>query len=170
VCLAQTIGNANVFLSVFKQSLHDTFIQTWEGRLNESSRALFYNSIRYFTFQPYLQLCKFSKFRQSLTRLRVSSHRLEVEAGRWNKPTSTPYNERKCKHCNLLENEYHFVLVCPLYVDLRKQYLKRYFTQRPSMFIFISLINSESGTEVRNLAMFVQKAFQIRNDYIFNQH
>ena len=166
--LAQNIGNAKLFLSVFKQRVHDTFIQTWESRLNESSRALLYNNICNFTLQPYLQICKITKFRQSLTRLRLSSHRLEIEAGRWNKPTATPFNERKCNNCNLLEDEYHFVLECPLYVDLRKQYLKKYFIQRPNMFKFILLINSTSDIEVRNLAMFIQKAFQIRNNYIFN--
>ena len=50
----------------------------------------------------------------------MSAHRLEVEAGIWHKPNTIPYNERKCQLCNTLEDEFHFLLECPLYYDLRK--------------------------------------------------
>ena len=33
------------------------------------------------------------------TRLRVSSHRLEIEAGRRSRPNRTPINERLCITC-----------------------------------------------------------------------
>ena len=48
------------------------------------------------------------KFRNALSRLRISSHRLEVETGRWNKPQRIEYVERKCRLCNKLEDEFHF--------------------------------------------------------------
>lgn len=48
------------------------------------------------------------KFRKSLTRLRLSSHRLKIETGRWHKPISIPVDQRKCENCNELEDEYHF--------------------------------------------------------------
>ena len=54
VWLAQGIGNPKLFVKIFKQRVHDNFLQTWEGGLNESSRALFYNNIRNFSLQPYL--------------------------------------------------------------------------------------------------------------------
>ena len=168
VWLAQSIGNPKVFLSIFKQRIHDNFIQTWESRLDESSRAVFYNNLRNFKFHSYLNVCKIKKFRQSLTRLRVSSHRLEIEAGRWNKPIATPLNDRKCKICNVLEDEYHFVIECPFYTELRTRYIKQFFLRRPNMIKFILLICSTSEKEMRNLVIFVQKAFQIRNDYNFN--
>ena len=40
--------------------------------------------------------------------------------GRWNKPNPNPIllEDRKCYTCNDLEDEYHFVLVCPLYDNL----------------------------------------------------
>ena len=163
VWLAQSVGNPKLFISIFKQRIHDNFIQTWDSRLRESSRALFYNSIKNFCFQPYLNICNLTKFRQSLTRLRVSAHRLEIEAGRWNKPIPTPVTSRTCTLCNVIENEFHFVLECPLYSELRDTYIKPYFFKRPNMFKFISLINSSSETILRNLALFIYKAFQLRN-------
>lgn len=57
-----------------------------------------------------------------------------------------PINERKCKYCNSndVEDEYHFVLVCDFYTELRKLYIKKFFYVRPSMAKFIDLLNSDS--------------------------
>ena len=40
----------------------------------------------------------------------LSSHRLEVETGRWARPNAISFEERKRISCNLLEYEFHFVL------------------------------------------------------------
>ena len=37
----------------------------------------------------------FFKYIQALSKLRMSSHRLVIESGRWARPTSVPINERK---------------------------------------------------------------------------
>ena len=50
-----------------------------------------------------------------MTKLRVSSHRLSIESGRWSKPNPTLLSERNCLFCNLLEDVYHFVLEWNLY-------------------------------------------------------
>ena len=58
----------------------------------------------------------------ALSRFRISANRLEVKIGRWHKPV--PLNERKCRTClNCLEDEFHFLLECPLYNELRKHIL-----------------------------------------------
>jgi len=38
------------------------------------------------------------------------------------KPTAIPFNERKWTLCLKLEDEFLFLLECPLYKDLRKKY------------------------------------------------
>ena len=55
----------------------------------------------------------------------MSSHRLKVETGRWQQPIAIAFNERKCTLCLKLEDEFHFLLECPLYKDLRKKYVKK---------------------------------------------
>ena len=35
-----------------------------------------------------------------------------------------PIDERKCLTCNKLEDEFHFLLECSVYNDLRNQYIK----------------------------------------------
>ena len=79
------VGNYNAFMSLLKQRLNDNFIQNWVSRLANSSRALFYRSNAIFQFQPYLEKISVFKFCQDLSKLRMSTQRLEVEAGRWKK-------------------------------------------------------------------------------------
>jgi hypothetical protein len=49
-----------------------------------------------------------------LTKLRSGTLKLNIELGRYN---YTPRESRLCLCCNMnvVENEYHFVLVCPAY-------------------------------------------------------
>ena len=58
------------------------------------------------------------KYRHILAKLRLSSHKLNIEIGRHNK---IDRQDRKCIRCNSndIEDEFHFVLVCPDYINLR---------------------------------------------------
>jgi len=40
------------------------------------------------------------------------------------------------------EDEYHFVIVCPAYVHLRRMYLKPVYYVRPSVYKFVQLMKS----------------------------
>ena len=113
----QGVGNFNNFISVFKQRLSDTFIQNWHSRIENSSRALCYRSFATFQSQPYLDNVNVSKYLTAFSKLRLSSHRLEVEAGRWVRPIRIPFEERKCIFCNVIEDEFHFVLECSNYTE-----------------------------------------------------
>ena len=115
ILLGQGVGSYDGFMSILKQRLTDNFVQNWHSRLEESSRAVFYRSIASFKFQPYLEHLNVNKFSQALSKIRVLSHRLEIEAGRWARPHSTPINDRKCLVCQVLEDEYHFIIECQMY-------------------------------------------------------
>ncbi len=75
VWLSQGVGDSTQFLSILRQRIKDVFIQDWNSRLQDSSRALFYRSISNFEYHCYLDLISVKKFRVAVTRLRVSSHR-----------------------------------------------------------------------------------------------
>ena len=52
VWLNQGVCNKNVFISVFKQRLTDTFIQIWQSRLNNYTRAFCFIKLSpYFVFR-----------------------------------------------------------------------------------------------------------------------
>ncbi len=54
VWLSQGTGDVTAFLSLFKQRLKDNFIQNWNTRISDSSRALFYRNVSSFEYQNYL--------------------------------------------------------------------------------------------------------------------
>ena len=107
------------------------------------------------------------KLRYALAKLRMSSHRLEVEMGRWARPERIAFENRKCKHCQILEDEFHFILECPLYSNIRTVYFKRYYYTRPNMFKLTKLMSSNSKKQIRNLATFIIKAFDVRNRILY---
>ena len=66
-----------------------------------------------------LNVVKTQQHSVAVTMLRPTNHRLAVESGRWHKPHVLPLMERKCSSCEDLEDEYHVLLVCPMYTELR---------------------------------------------------
>ena len=84
-----------------------------------------------------------------MTKLRVSSHRLEIEVGRWARPNRTPINERKCRYCDKLEDEFHFLLECTQYVELMKQYIQKYFWNRPNMLKLKELMSTKNRNIIK---------------------
>ena len=100
---------------------------------NDSSKALFYKNISDFGFLSYLNVVQVKKLRIALSRLRLSSHRLEVEMGRWARPVRVQYDERECRICGLLEDVFHFLLEGPIYRNLRNMYIEKYYYAWPSM-------------------------------------
>ena len=57
-CVAQGVGDVSKFLSILKQILEDNFLQNWNDRIAESSRASFYKEVCIFQFQKYLDQLK----------------------------------------------------------------------------------------------------------------
>ena len=168
VWLAQGVGDYKAFISVLKLRLSDNFIQNWHARLELSSRASFYTNVATFQLQPYLEKINIVKFQKAVSRLRVASHRLEIEAGRWLRPNRTPINERKCRVCNVLEDEYHFVIECSLlYKELRDKYIPKYYWVRPSMFKFVQLMKCDKEKVIRKLGTYILHAFNCRSENMF---
>ena len=70
-------------------------------------------------------------------------------------------DERKCRVCDKLEDEYHCLLECQLFTDLRIKYLKRYYLTRPNMLKLKELMSSTNVKEIKYLNIYVEKAFKI---------
>ena len=79
-----------------------------------SSRLAAYSIFKHnFESENYLNFVSENKYKTAPTRLRTSSHNLLVESGRYE---GIPRVRRICKSCsmNVVEDEYHFVSVCPI--------------------------------------------------------
>ena len=140
------------------------FKQTWHGELSESPRACFYRVLKpTHAFSKYLDSVTVKSHRQALSRLIVSSHKLHMETGRWKNPI-TSHNERYCPHCpRVLEDEYHLLLECSMYLDIRKRLIPKYYWERPSMFKALELLNSENNSLLKRLGKYVYLALQLKN-------
>jgi hypothetical protein len=87
----------------------------------------------------------------TLTQLRVSSHNLFIETGRYN---NVARNMRLCTKCNMsvIEGEYNFLLVCPFYSDLRNKYLTIYYCHWPNLRKFVSMLSTTNKKLLMKLA------------------
>ena len=63
---------------------------------------------------------------------------------------------------NDIEDEFHFILTCPLYENIRQVYIKLYYCRNPSMYKFIQLLKNENTTHLKNLAKYIIEAFKLR--------
>jgi len=76
---------------------------------------------------------------------------LAIETGRYSRQP-IPVNERTCKLCSTgdIENEFHFLMLCPLYCDLRYDLFAvvstkiNYFKTTDIMSNFLSIMNCPS--------------------------
>ena len=89
----KVLGDRAIFLYLVKQCLTDNFIQHWNSRLIDHTQALFYRNFS-FGYKTYLDFVSVGKLPFALSRLRLSSHRLEVETGRWARPNAISFERR----------------------------------------------------------------------------
>ena len=154
VWLAHGGWKCSAFLSVLKQKRSDTFLRNCHDRTKNSPKANFYKTVMQFQFQQYLEKINVYKYIQALSKLRVSSHRLAIECGRWARPTRIPIGERRCVNCNIIEDALHFVIECNMYTDLRIKYIPKYYWERPSMYKFVEFVNTTSFKLLRKSSVY----------------
>ena len=117
---AQSVTNPDAFCKHFKVRLWDIFRQEWSARISLTSKGRFLHAIHEIhKFNEILDVIEDQNHRNSFCRLVSSSHRLGVETGRWTRPI-TPFENRKCRNCNKIDDEYHFLMECRNHDQLRK--------------------------------------------------
>ena len=123
-------------------------------------------------FESYLHINNFQN-RNAIAKLRTSSHKLEIETGRWNK---IPRDQRICKKCilNKIEDENHFLFECQMYSNERSEF---YDTIKSKIKVDLShspnnetriqeIFYSENLGTLNALGKFIKNAFQKRENTI----
>jgi hypothetical protein len=77
--------------------------------------------------------------RKNSSRIRLLAQSLKVEKGGHQ---NIPKRQQVCIHCNVIEDEYHFILTCPLYFDLRNKFIKKYYWFKPSTYKLIQFLST----------------------------
>ena len=146
--------------------------------MNQSESLTLYKEFKQsFEMSPYLIILQNRELKRAISKLRLSSHSLNIETGRHrrigridrsNRKCTLSSCQEKCTLCNLndIEDEFHFTLICPAYENIRKQYIDKYFYNRPSVYKFIILLNSVKPKVLKNLALYIIKSFKLRDSLI----
>ena len=105
------------------------FANCWQYEKSTSTKLSFYNSCKQkFGREAYLDTSKGFWRRYNTTKIRISSHDLEIESGRYN---MTPRELRICNWCkcsmrtDVIEDENHLLFECDLYAGLRSKLITR---------------------------------------------
>jgi hypothetical protein len=152
-------------LPIIKQRILDQYVQLSRCEMDASVKCTTYkylidnHCIQYYLCKPLTQSVK-----KIIAQFRMSSHQLAIETGRYH---GIDRNQRICVACKLyIEDEFHFILKCPLYNDLRNKFIKPYYYRRPSVFKLVQLLSTKSVKELCHLGNYLKKALLIRNTFL----
>ncbi|XP_052807677.1 uncharacterized protein LOC128236681 isoform X2 [Mya arenaria] len=157
-----SVPNEKYFLCELKTRIIDCFRQKWYRSLDSPVLFLYKDFKTTFGYEHYLDILPKS-LRLFFCRLRLSVHPLRIQTGRYNR-NRIQRDKRYCLCCNRsdIEDEFHFICICPCFNLIRKKYIKRNYYIRPSVLKFIELLNSTNRQELIKLSLFVKEALCIR--------
>ena len=110
------------FNNILRKHMKIKYLTDWNQTnvsMKDGKLVTYLNIKTNFGLEKYLTLIKNYQYRRSICKLRVSSHRLLIEQGRYK---NIPRNERLCKNCNqnAIEDESHFLIKCDKFNEERK--------------------------------------------------
>ena len=95
----------------YVSSIKQEYISYWQNTRQHSQKLEFYRSFKTdHTSSSYLDLTRGTAGRRALVKLRISSHKLMIEIGRYNQTTK---DNRHCPFCgcNIIADEVHFLFL-----------------------------------------------------------
>ena len=161
---------------VFEQNLVNTL--DLKSEKNEG-KLLFFNQIKEKFGQEAYLLISNATYRNKITQLRLSAHRLEIEVGRHRKINGKKINrnDRICMHCRMgvVESEEHFLFECPNYTEEREmfmlqliQYDEKYRGMAGGIDLLRSLFSSNDLTIFTLFGKFLTKFWEVRKSMCSN--
>jgi hypothetical protein len=126
----------------------DQYAQRWAAEINGSEKC--YN---YRMFKDNIEL---EKYLILMSKLRLCNHKLPVEQGRYRNIARI---DRTCDKCNdnKLGDEYHFLLECSFFNDLRIKYIPKYYWRRPNSIKFKQLLSSHKNGTMMKISKFIME-------------
>ena len=162
----QGVGDIDVFIEVFKTRLLFFYERKWYDATRNFSKLAVYTTYKY-ELEPerYLDVLGIRKYLVALSRLRCSSHMLEIERGRHN---NIELAQRICTACTqpCIEDEFHFLIYCTRYTDLFDMYISSHIINSLSPYDnFVNLMQSKEPTCIMLLAMCITHLLVEKNCY-----
>ena len=160
----------------YERSIQNKYEDYWLEQINSTqsksknrggNKLRTYNKVKqHFALEKYLTTVYNPIHRASLTQLRLSSHRLNIESLRGKVLKA---EERVCKICNLnsIEDEIHLLTICPKYETLRED-LYNSMNNYPQTCTLnkedraIWLLSNEDDVICNKMAKLIYNCFQLR--------
>ena len=151
----------NKFYPKIKNTLKDLLKQKWHHQL-ESEKCVYYKLfinpfvLKYYLWNlPQNLLLPFCKFR-------MSNHKLPVEIQSWD-ILYKPRELRLCLLCDLhaIGDEFHYVLKCPIFDELRKMYVPSECIDNPTIEKFVKLICTNEKDILLKVATFIKEILNV---------
>lgn len=135
--------------------------------IEQDNKLHFYANIysEEFKLQNYLSYKCSPNITRNLTKLRISSHPLLIEKGRYFRPKIKREN-RICSNCNQIEDEKHFLIYCKKFENYRKQLFNKLnfnsqdLCPEKVMETIISLLNPQNIDDTKNICHYIQLCFE----------
>ena len=166
---ACAVLTARQFKSLCTERTKSVFVENWHTQLCDKpllrSYRLYKND---FHTECYLDYINVPKYRISITKIRASSHDLEIERGRYTRPKTDP-NQRLCSWCFEIEDEEHFITKCQINAHERQNLYVKIVSKHPTFRNlsnheqFIFLMSCKDRQILTWLGKFIHKSFNIRN-------
>ena len=171
VWICQGLGDNGSFMVDFKTRLKDCAYQDWHNNVVSNNRLQLYSACKgLLEPEKYLYCVTPRRYMCVVARLRSSNHPLLIEKGRH---LCIERNERLCKYClsqglNSIETEFHFVMQCNMFKELREKYISKRYWEYPNMDSFIRLLQSDNVTVLNELGHFIYNALNMREANVVN--
>ena len=160
---------AKQFKSLCSERTKNAFVENWHTDLHDKPLLRFYRLYKNeFSSECYLDYINVPKFRISLSKIRASSHDLEIERGRYTRPKTDP-KQRLCAWCLEVEDEEHFITRCQINAHERQILYTKIGSKHPEFQNisnheqFIFLMSCKDRQILTWLGKFLHKSFNIRN-------
>ena len=130
-----------------------------------------------FQYEKYLSIVKSSKYRRALTSLRIASHKLEIETGRWTRKENGDKLDRSERFCNFCKengdetvgDEIHAVIQCKTF-ECERNILFQKVNEKIPLFDTLNdknkllfLLSMENNLII-NVAKFIHKVLSVKRE------
>ena len=164
VWVNQGTQNVRQFLYNFEVRIKDCERQNWKADITRAPKLYYYCMFKTkYETELYLFTNLPRKVKKQYAKFRLSNHNLEVERGRH---TGLQREDRLCSFCgiktnlNAVECEFHMLLECTLYQDLRSDSPNVLFDR--TLFNFVKIMSCKDNENINNVAWFIWKCFSKR--------
>ena len=135
--------NVKVVLNNMNDVLHRYYMEIWlhtvnreEGRNGTRNKLRTYKLFKQeFAVEPYVKSIMNKSNRSILAKFRCGVAPIRIETGRYEK-NYPPVENRTCYHCiDIVEDEYHVLMSCPVYNKERQELLNYVSSQDPTFHV-----------------------------------